>query len=322
MLLRVSCVVGLLLPPLAAAREPAKEGKSRTFRLTYAGTITGLEPGKVVSVWLPVPQSSEDQDVVIEKRFPQGVTETREPLYGNKMFYFEARAREDGTIPYEVVSRVTRREVRGATDMKGGNHERVSRFLQPDELVPVGGKPLELIKGKKLPDDPMEKAKTFYEVVNNHMTYGKPEGKPWGRGDAEWACDSKTGNCTDFHSVFISLARSHKIPAKFEIGFSIPEKRGKGEVAGYHCWAKFRPSDKGWVPVDISEANKVPKLKDYYFGNLTEDRVALTTGRDIDLVPKQKGKALNFFVFPYAEVDGKPVDQSKIKKANAYEDVD
>ena len=322
MLLRVSCVVGLLLPPLAAAREPAKEGKSRTFRLTYAGTITGLEPGKVVSVWLPVPQSSEDQDVVIEKRFPQGVTETREPLYGNKMFYFEARAREDGTIPYEVASRVTRREVRGATDMKGGNPERVSRFLQPDDLVPIGGKPLELIKGKKLPDDPMEKAKTFYEVVNNHMTYGKPEGKPWGRGDAEWACDSKTGNCTDFHSVFISLARSHKIPAKFEIGFSIPEKRGKGEVAGYHCWAKFRPSDKGWVPVDISEANKVPKLKDYYFGNLTEDRVALTTGRDIDLVPKQKGKALNFFVFPYAEVDGKPVDQSKIKKANAYEDVD
>jgi transglutaminase-like putative cysteine protease len=321
MLLRVSCVVGLLLPPLATAKEPAKEGKSRTFRLTYAGTVTGLEPGKFVSVWLPVPQSSEDQEVTVVKRFPESMKETQEPRYGNKMFSFEAKAWEDGTVPYEVVYRVTRREVRGPTDTKASEPDRIARFLQPDDLVPVGGKPLELVKGKKLPDDPTEKAKTFYEVVNNHMKYGKPEGKPWGRGDAEWACDSRTGNCTDFHSVFISLARSHKIPAKFEIGFSIPQMRGKGEVPGYHCWAKFRPSDKGWVPVDISEANKEPKLKDYYFGNLTEDRVAFTTGRDIDLVPKQTGKPLNFFVFPYAEVNGEPVNQSKIKKTNSYEDV-
>jgi hypothetical protein len=40
-------------------------------------------------------------------------------------------------------------------------------------------------------------------------------------------------------------------------------------------------TEKGWVPVDISEANRNPELKEYYFGNLTEDRVRFTTGRDI-----------------------------------------
>ena len=30
--------------------------------------------------------------------------------------------------------------------------------------------------------------------------------------------------------------------------------------------------------------DKHPDLKHYYFGNLTENRVTLTTGRDIDLV--------------------------------------
>src|SRR5262249_18742763 len=152
-----------------------------------------------------------------------------------------------------------------------------------------------LLKGKKLPEDPMDKARVLYDVVNKHMRYSK-EGLGWGRGDAVWACDSKYGNCSDFHSLFISLARSEKIPAQFEIGFPLPPKRGAGEIPGYHCWAFFRPKGKGWVPVDISEANKDPKKTDYYFGNLSEDRVTFSTGRDVDLVPKQAGKPLNFFV--------------------------
>jgi hypothetical protein len=75
------------------------------------------------------------------------------------------------------------------------------------------------------------------------------------------------------------------------------------------------------VAVDISEANKDPKMKDYYFGNLTADRITMTVGRDIDLVPQQKGKALNYFIFPYAEVEGKPVPAEKITRKNSYEDM-
>ena len=69
------------------------------------------------------------------------------------------------------------------------------------------------------------------------------------------------------------------------------------------------PRNQGWVPVDISEANRYPGMKEYYFGNLTEDRVQFTTGRDIDLEPRQAGPALNFFVYPYAEVGGKVYPQ-------------
>src|SRR6185369_7554919 len=124
-------------------------------------------------------------------------------------------------------------------------------------------------------------------------------------------CESKFGNCTDFHSLFISLARGNKIPSKFEMGFSIPAKH-KGAIPGYHCWAWFMPNADGWIPVDISEANRFPDMKKYYFGNLTEDRVQFTTGRDITLDPPQSGPALNFFVYPYVEVDGQPYPQEKI----------
>jgi transglutaminase-like putative cysteine protease len=121
--------------------------------------------------------------------------------------------------------------------------------------------------------------------------------------------------------LFISLTRSQKVPAKFEIGFSLPTKRGSGEIAGYHCWAKFRPPGYDWIPVDISEANKNPSLRDYYFGNLNADRVTFSTGRDIDLVPKQAGKPLNFFIFPYVEVAGTTYPSGKVQSKFSFEDL-
>jgi hypothetical protein len=61
-------------------------------------------------------------------------------------------------------------------------------------------------------------------------------------------------------------------------------------------------------------------MKAYYFGNLTENRVTFTTGRDIQLVPKQDGEPLNFFVYPYVEVDGKAWPREKVQNRFAFRD--
>jgi uncharacterized protein (TIGR03000 family) len=304
---------------LTAAEAPA-EAKKRTFLFTYAGAVTGLKSGEKARVWLPVPPSNEDQQVKREAQdLPPDPREGKDPQYGNAMLYFEAAADKDGNAPFSVTYRVTRREVKGSEKDKADD-ALVRRFLQPDKLVPIEGKPLDLIKDRNLPKDQVAAARVIYDVVNGHMKYDKT-GTGWGRGDAVWACDSKHGNCTDFHSLFISLARANKIPAKFEMGFGLPPQRGSGDVAGYHCWAKFRADGDGWLPVDISEANKDPKMKDYYFGNLTEDRVAFSTGRDITLAPKQAGEPLNYFIYPYVEVEGKPYPADKVRRKFSYKDV-
>ena len=289
--------------------------------ITAGLALTGLEPGKTARIWIPVPPSNEDQEVKIESKDLPGAEQiSTEPKYGNQVLYVEAKADNQGMISLTVTYRVQRREVRGDLQRQLTVADMSESFLKPDTRVPVGGKSMELIRGKELPKDELEAARVLYDVVNRHMRYSK-EGTGWGRGDSDWACDSGYGNCTDFHSMFISLARAQKIPAKFEIGFPLPEKRGSGEVAGYHCWAKFKPKGKDWIPVDISEANKNPKMRDYYFGNLTEDRVTFSLGRDINLVPKQDGESLNFFVYPYVEVDGKPYPAEKIRRKFAYKDL-
>jgi transglutaminase-like putative cysteine protease len=303
---------------VVADEQPVvKAPRSRTFVFTYGGAVTGLAPGQKARVWLPVPPSNGEQTVeTVEKTLPAKAEINNDALYGNQILFFEAAANKEGEIPFSLRYRVTRKEV---TNPLADKDAPIDRLLQPDDKVPINGKPLDLIKGKELPKDQLKMARLFYDVVNAHMKYSK-EGTGWGRGDSVWACENGFGNCTDFHSLFISLARSQKIPAKFVIGFPLPEDKKEGEIPGYHCWAKFKPEGAdGWIPVDISEANKNPKLKDYYFGHLTADRVAFSTGRDITLVPKAEGKALNFFVYPYVEVDGKPYE--KLRKQFSFKDV-
>jgi hypothetical protein len=104
----------------------------------------------------------------------------------------------------------------------------------------------------------------------------------------------------------------------FEIGFPIPQVKGSGEVGGYHCWAKFHDGQK-WIPVDISEADKHPELKEYYFGNLTADRVTFTRERDLQLDPPQQAGPVNYFVYPHVEVDGR--QHTGLRFSFRYQDV-
>jgi hypothetical protein len=57
--------------------------------------------------------------------------------------------------------------------------------------------------------------------------------------------------------------------------------------------------------VDISEAWKHPEKKDYFFGSHDANRVQFSMGRDLQLTPAQDGDRLNYFVYPYVEMDGK-----------------
>ena len=305
----------------AVARAP----QSRTFRMNYAASVNELPVGARVRIWFPMPRTNGHQQVrILRINTPTRPTIPAEPTYDNKILYCEVRAPSSGTVKLGTSYRVQRREVRAlAADGEPAEltDEQKKRFLSANEKVPLKGKQLKLLDGLTFSNDPLEVARTLYDRVDSHVRYDKSQ-PGYGQGDVSWVCDSRFGNCTDFHSLFISLARAKGLPARFEIGFPLPPERGEGTIAGYHCWAMFHRGKQGWVPVDISEASKHPELKRYYFGNLTENRVTFTVGRDIRLVPEQDGPPLNFFVYPYVEVDGKPWPKTKSKSTFSFADIE
>ena len=320
----VLSILGMTCTLAARAETSTHEPATRTFRLNYGATLTGLSVGQKVQVWLPVPREEEHQHVEsISSALPAVATVAEEPTYLNRILYFETTNSESGNLAFHTSYRITRIEVRNLSDNRSRSNKLTDAqrkvLLAPNRLVPLEGKPLELIRELELPSDPLAMTRMLYDRVDDHVKYDKSQ-PGYGTGDVNWVCDSRFGNCTDFHSLFISLTRSRGVPAQFEIGLPLPPERGAGTISGYHCWAYFHTDKYGWLPVDISEADKHPELKDYYFGNLTENRVTFTTGRDIELVPPQAGVPLNFFVYPYVEVDGQPLPQEQIKLNLSYED--
>jgi len=302
---------------------------TRTFRFTYNFTVKDIPSGaKRVRVWIPVPQTDQHQTVrLLSVKAPVKTRMTQEPRYGNRMMYAEIQNSAADKAEFILAYKITRREYsRGdytqlrKTDQKPSIvSASMSRLIAPDSLIPTDGRIKELaVEVTGAQSGSVAKAKAAYDYLFTNMRYDKT-GSGWGRGDAVWACDAKRGNCTDFHSPFIGMLRADGIPARFDIGFPLPENSNKGDIAGYHCWAEFYAPKTGWIPVDISEAWKAKEKEDYFFGSVDVNRVQFSTGRDIDLSPKQDGPALNYFVYPYVEVDGKPYD--KLDKQFSFEEV-
>jgi transglutaminase-like putative cysteine protease len=253
-------------------------------------------------VWLPLARTDSFQTVTAEEvSIPIKWEKVRDRNYGNDICVLHPQPSDSGKT-IELRYRVVRREKAAYP----ANSEDASRFLRPEKLVPVNQTFKTLATNATAgKENDLERAKALYDHVIGRMRYDK-SGTGWGRGDALYACDARTGNCTDFHAYFIALARSAGIPARFAIGATIPAEKNEGTIEGYHCWAEFF-ADGRWVPVDISEAWKNPKLADYYFGHNPANRFELTKGRDLIVDPAPASGPINFLAYPLLEMNGEIV---------------
>ncbi|HEY4764954.1 MAG TPA: transglutaminase-like domain-containing protein [Candidatus Sulfotelmatobacter sp.] len=324
-MLRKLC--GLLSLFVLGLTAPAQD--SRHFTFHYAFTVKNLPAGKKVRIWIPASHSDAYQEVkVISAKGDLPLKRTRESRYGNEIYVAETSSSTQAELHFDVEYDVLRHErvaltlaphMVSSTPKNSLPYKERQQDLQPDALVPTTGLPADLAaKVTEGKTQPLDKARAIYDYVFTTMKYDK-SGTGWGHGDVLYACDAKKGNCTDFHSLFIAMARSQGIPARFEIGFPLPPDQHSAEIAGYHCWSDFYIEGKGWIPVDISEAWKHPEKHDYFFGSHDVNRVQFSMGRDLRLNPAQAGKPLNYFVYPYVEVEGE--EYPNVSLAFSFADV-
>lgn len=272
---------------------------SDSFDFVYQATLPKLDGS--ARLWLPIPQSDQFQTVEVLSVHVPGAQQTLiEPKFGNKVLFTDLSA-GDSEKPVNMRFRIHRKEKGPYLDPNSQPEE----FLSPEQLVPASeefSKIASNVTGGE--GDTLVKARALYDHVIDKMRYMK-YGPGWGQGDAAYACDAGTGNCSDFHSYYIALLRAAGIPARFAVGASIPSERDQGGIDGYHCWAEFYAEDKWW-PVDISEADKYSALSTYYFGHHPANRIELSRGRDLVVEPGPASGPINFLAYPVLEVNGKP----------------
>ena len=290
-------------------RIPLKEASIGHF-----GVVTGKDEFEFVywaklpqitgaaRMWLPLASTDSFQSVEVKSvNAPGKQSPLIEREHGNRVLLLELGP-EDSGKSVEIRYQVKRLE---KTSYAADEPDR-KKYLKPERLVPVNEDfrriAREAVKGKK---GDLVRARALYDHVIDRMRYAK-YGEGWGKGDAVYACDARTGNCTDFHSYFIALARAVGIPARFAIGAAIPSERNEGGIDGYHCWAEFFADGKWW-PIDVSEGDKYPSLMTYYFGHHPANRFELSRGRDLVVKPGPASGPINFLAYPVLEIGGKPV---------------
>ena len=286
--------------PSRAADAPGIVKGSDEFEFVYRVRLPEIK-GEA-RLWMPLAKTDAFQTVTREKiSIPIQWEKIQDRDYGNDICVLHPQPADSGKT-IELRYLVVRKEKAAYP----ANGEDPTRFLRPEKFVPVNETFKTLAEqataGKK---GDLSRAKALYDHVLGRMRYDK-SGTGWGRGDAVYACDARTGNCTDFHAYFIALARSSGIPARFAIGATIPAAKNEGAIEGYHCWAEFF-ADGRWIPVDISEAWKNPRLADYYFGHNPANRFELTKGRDLIVQPPPESGPINFLAYPLLEMNGEVV---------------
>ena len=312
----------LIMDVTATSAHSGKPGGEVSFKVT----IEAPEDNTDTKLWLPYPVSDEYQaisDIRIEgNQSFDGIY--KDPSTGNMALYAEWTTPQKKLRRLDFSFKVSSIGER-VGNLSGENYasaipEEVSGYLEGTNFIPVEGVVKEISDKIVTSEDTItERARAVYDwVVEN--TYRDPEIQGCGTGDVEVLLTRKAGGkCADISSVFVAIARASGVPAREVFGLRL----GLGGLGisditkGHHCWAEFYRPGSGWVPVDPADVRKavlVNNLKiedagafrEYYFGTVDKMRVVLGRGgRGVSLAPKLRDGPLNYFMYPYAEVDGK-----------------
>jgi len=330
----------------AWARDVPKAvpAKQASFHISNVLTVKIPKSAKTVRVWFAVPQEdpySIVRNFTVNVSGEYGVQYARDS-WGNRVGYVDIESPTRDQVQLKEEFDLTRTEVRNTINagetrpLTDQERSALAAYLQPathvivnDEIRKLavsvtGGEPNPVLAARKLYD-------WTYKNVNYWVK--DPEHlKASPVGSSEYCLRTKTGNCTDFHSLFAALAISSGIPVRMVYGSLVKTALNGMEVdASYHCWIQFFAPRLGWVPLDASLANiywehiplndKNKKLVElttstgyqgadqgkveYYFGNLDERRVVWSLGRDLMMQPPQDDGPVNSLPKMYVEIDGK-----------------
>ncbi len=303
----------------------AADAKVKQGTITVKVDLKTPAEANTVRLWIPYPMSDADQDITAitfsGNYSSAGVY--KDPLSESGVLYAEWRgAAEKRILTYTF--HATRRDVKHAAlpkhDMPLSRRE-FAHYLDNAWLGPteekVRAEAVRIVKGRKTT---LAKARAIYDWVVDMMRRD-PNAKACGMCDVERLLAEKMGKCADVHTVFVALCRAAGIPARDIWGIRMP-KTAEGEMTKMqHCWAEFYLPGYGWVPVDAADVHKIihdRKLgpddvkrlpeRDVFFGGLDEYRIQLGSAHG-RLNPPQAGQPLVYFMYPYAEADGRPLGE-------------
>ena len=315
----------LLFALCLAVGTPAALAANRSGSIDMQFDLSSQPKNAAVRLWIPYPVSDLHQtisNIEWNGNYATAAVYT-DKINGTPALYVEWPKGTDHRR-LKLSFSVERQEILRSTlpgKEPAWNAADYAEYLVPTRLGPIDGAVKELstaiVKGQTTT---LGKAKAIYDWTVENM-HRDPQTIGCGRGDVCYLLQNPGGKCTDISSVYVALCRSAGVPAREVFGLRLG-KTAQQDITGWqHCWAEVFIPGAGWIPADPADvrkamlvdnlaldSDKVRELRDYFWGGIDAYRFKLASGRDLRLNPAQAGAELNTFGYPYAEVDGKPLD--------------
>ncbi|MDR3302175.1 MAG: transglutaminase family protein [Spirochaetaceae bacterium] len=307
-------------------KEAAKSEEDRVTFEFELNTDAGGKEAKEAKLYVPYPRTERQQDisdVVISGNYDK--YEIKEDAESGAAYVY-AQWADIGkiadapkmTFAFNVDSHFTK-----GAPLKTGKEQipdDIKKYLQASRYIPCDDAALvanaeEAVGNSKTM---LEKARAVYEwTVANTYRNASIVGCGLGQPLVTLNEDGGGGKCADISSVFVAVLRAAGIPAREVYGLRIAGK--DGEITGdFHCWSEFYLPDTGWVqadPADVRKAMLVENLqlddpktgewKEFFWNGDNLYRIIVSRAdKGLRFDPPQSGEALDYFMYPFAQVDG------------------
>jgi transglutaminase-like putative cysteine protease len=207
-------------------------------------------------IWFAIPQEDAQSSIRNLAVSTDGVIRFEHDSWGNRVGYLERRAPSQNKIVVAEQFELTRIEIRNQLDpantrpLTSAERASLSHYLQPTTHVIINDQIKSLAASIVGPEtNPVWVARKIYDWTLNNEEYwveNPDHFKGSSVGSTEHCLAKKTANCTDFCSVYTSLAMASLFK---------PTLSGLELDASYHSWIQFYAPQIGWVPLDVSLAN-------------------------------------------------------------------
>ena len=273
-----------------------KQNGSMTNRIRIRATVklkdTYFYPGVFVRAHLPIPADCQQQrDIRIEKIYPE-TGKVAPADASQRTVCWEETLQEN--IEFEVVysylhtARFT--DAYHLTGCSGALEQDLQEQAPHIVFTPyIKALVAELSDGT---DDPLEKARRFYDFITLHMHYTYMPSYIVLENIAETCAKDYTGDCGVFALLFLTMCRCAGIPAQWQSGLT-----AEPDFIGGHDWVRFYVEPYGWLFADTSYGTAAVRAgkeerRQFYFGNLDPYRmVANSAFYENFTIPKQHLRA-------------------------------
>jgi transglutaminase-like putative cysteine protease len=296
--------------------------------------LAKIDRGKDLKLWMPIPREWDSQsNVQILSVEPRPQSTYIDPEYGNKIFYWDfGKYPEKPSYQVNIKARIISYEIH--TTIDSSNIKPYDKTSKEYELYTKSGHTIHITpKVKELAKtaignetNPYLQAQKILTFVNKKIRYEQNMNRGLDHLFSSSIIDERSGEelfigaCSHYSALFVGLCRSEGIPARCvygrvgwvpflnegtstmyseldtvltDDGFAGAQHHGMGP----HMWAEFYLPDYGWIPVDPTAGQ---------FGQLKNNKVIMTKGRDINLGPDAPHMHHNGYGFQWVPIcDGR-----------------